>query len=772
MAGDKNTEAGARTSHPPDGDLPIDNKHLCQVVIQLNVARRNVGMYPPGHAQVEQSVGGAHAILDEILSIWPQITLGAAKDTILSGDQHLDHRNPVHRDFAVALNVREIAAVTFLRGLKPKDVEGFVRILSKDPEEIRANGGIDSAVAGAQISHITIQKLDYSGFHFTEEDEIVRSEGPEERSDTTNIWQDFVSQLVSGASNGSPQGLLLKDSVQMDPSQLADLINESKLDPKTALHSYERIIAEQVRTTERGQFTAEQVSNLSKLISLVDNLKPNLRKQFLAAASRHFTSEKLPVGAEQLLDGFPDDMIIEMIRQANEEGRQIPQRLMEILQRVSFTDDEPQPNVTRNGVGPSKEAPLGKVAQDNIQTLSGEEREQSSGDAEYDATLMALARNAAGQEERPQTRFPIDQYLKTLEDSHVNLQIGQALLAFMEQDLVDASYEEHLDKLLTLLPDFLEYGEFSFLLEVLEALRSHSGETTQEDGSVQRKAPAKRRKRKGEGIRGIASRALETLYDSDFLSKAVSAFENWEDTKGKAASDFLLALGPGSVPKLLDLYGDNEFPDKEGMLFKLLVKFGRAAVSEAQERLDDSRDYYVRNLLAVIQHAGTAEVLPYVSPLVQHKDGGIRVEALSILLKFKDPNATMLLREALLSRDKNTSSQALALAGHYGGEDVARDLVSMLKKWPLSRSGYDRNEKIISALGEIGNAQAIPMLEELARSSWLLYREHLAHMKRVLFQCLERYPRESIQGLLLVGRKSTDKDIRSACRRIEHGGGS
>jgi len=93
----------------------------------------------------------------------------------------------------------------------------------------------------------------------------------------------------------------------------------------------------------------------------------------------------------------------------------------------------------------------------------------------------------------------------------------------------------------------------------------------------------------------------------------------------------------------------------------------------------------------------------------------------------------------------------------------------MLKTRPLLKSGYQINERIIKALGEIGNPQAVPHLERLARSRWMLYPETLLHMKAVLFESLEHYAREHVEGLLHIGAKLDNPRIKRACKRIVEG---
>ena len=227
-----------------------------------------------------------------------------------------------------------------------------------------------------------------------------------------------------------------------------------------------------------------------------------------------------------------------------------------------------------------------------------------------------------------------------------------------------------------------------------------------------------------------------------------------------------MALGPETIPKLLDVFAEDESPGGRRILFDLLCNFGQAAVSEAQKRLRDPRTYYVRNLVMLIRWAGSKTAAPYVKPLLRHPDPKVRMEAIAALLRFKDADAIPLLREALRSKDPDLSSQAVHIAGQYRVAAVTEDLVSMFKKVILFETDYTVNEEIIKALGEIGDPLAIPEIEKLARATWTLYPESLFRMKAAIFESLSRYPKESIAGLLKTGERMNDDRIKRACRKL------
>lgn len=748
---DKKETHGSQPA-PAGRELPLDTRLLSDAVIELNISRKNVGIYPPGHIQITKSIDRAYEILLRMFEVRPEMTLGVAKDTLLVGQDYLDQKNPVYRDFALSLNQQEIAAVTFMQGLGKDELVRFHRILTTKPEEIRAAGGIGKVMADADIPHIKIHAIDYGSFHVTEEQEIMRPAArPGAEKTGAGVWQDFVSLLVSGTLASEGQGVSLKDGTDINPAELARLLNERKLDANTAISSYDRIISDHVRyVAEKKQPTKEQSAILGKMNSLVKNLHPELRRQFLSAAFQHVSSHSAVAGAEEILGDFSDDMVIEMLTQASEEGRQISPTLAGLIQKLSrLGGGAGQEGSRAEGAGkaaPERQAPV--ISPEHMEKLFDRESYEQYVTTDYDATLKQLAEKVTPAGSAEVEGFSPADYTESLSDDLLDFQIGRALLAFMEENIEEEDYQEFGRKLSAVIPGLLETGNFALLLDILETLRRHV------------------REKSVPGVRVLAEEAMKIFTEPEFIAQVVMAFDRWARTRGREGAGFLLALGPEAIPKLLDVFAEDESPGGRRILFDLLCNFGQAAVSEAQKRLRDPRTYYVRNLVMLIRWAGSKTAAPHIKPLLRHPDPKVRMEAIAALLRFKDADAIPLLREALRSKDPDLSSQAVHIAGQYRVAAVTEDLVSMFKKVILFETDYTVNEEIISALGEIGDPLAIPEIEKLARATWTLYPESLFRMKAAIFESLSRYPQESIVGLLKIGERMNDDRIRRACRKL------
>jgi hypothetical protein len=533
-------------------------------------------------------------------------------------------------------------------------------------------------------------------------------------------------------------------ALQIDPADLARLLNERKLDPDAALQSYDSIISSHVRgRAEKKQLTHEQSATLANMSKLLQDLHPELRKQFLSVAFRRISSQATSAGTEEVLGGLPDNLVIDMLKQASAEGREISPTLTGLLgkltraQAQSAASGGPRPGVPAEG-------PDAIIPPEHMEKLFNREKYEEYVTEDYEALLKRLSDGSVVSGEL----FPLEECAKSLEDEHLDFQIGRALVAFLEEEIDEEDYKEFAQKLVAIMPGFLQTGNFELLWDIYDTLRRHATEKPLQS------------------IRDIAEETRKAFSGPEFIEKLLNAFEVWMKDKGQEAAGLIQALGSATIPGLLDIFSRDDSLGGRRIVLNLLCLFGEPAVSEAHKRLRDPRTHYVRNLLMFLRRAGHQTSVPYLKPLLRHRDQDVRMEALSALLKFRDPLAVNTLRDTIHSTDPDLAFKAVSLAGQYRVADVTPDILSKIKRVIVFETDYAENEEIIKALGDIGDPRAIPELEKLARATWSLYPKSLMHMKALLFESISRYPRESIAGLLGIGEKLGSDKIRQSCRKL------
>jgi len=741
----------------PLAELSLDTRLLGQAVIELNIARKNSSIYPEGHVQLAHSIDRAYQVLKRLLETMPWVTLGVAKDCLFIGDNYLDRKNPVFKDFSLALYSRDIAAITFKRGLLRDDILQLCRVLTLDTDAIREAGGIDAVMGGNSSEQIQVQALDYTRLHFTEEEEIFSGKGGEKPELGTHIWRSFVTHLISNELDSGGQLEYLADKHKVNPSQIAELLNSGILDLKFAIESYENTIAKYLRETTGDQ-------PMEKLISLLRDLNPTLRSQFLSVTFDHTAGK----GEEGLLCAFPGDVVVEILQQANDEGKEISPTLIALLEKISYCETFQAEKSQSRSTGAPRASSVGSLSREQMKQLFHRETYEAYVDSEYNALLKGLI-SSGHVSTAPEVGIPrsnmecgdlriaedsasscedvSDKYLRSIEERELEVRLGRMILALMDKPMDLDDYRGFSERIIANVPELLMMGEIDLCHEILEMFRRHAVE-------------------KPESIQGVAGECLLSFNSSRVAVAAAAALEHCSTDSLERALSFVTQLGSQCIPKFIELYAWEEYPSKKTALLNALVGFGQGVLEEACDCLEGAPVYMVRNLLLLIQKIGGGQSLAHVRALLTHESAAVRMDALVTLLELKDPDVALYLRRALMAIEIKESLHAIFLAGFYQVFDVVEELSKMIRLLPVSRKTFKRNEELIRSLGNIGDVRAIPRLVRLAKTSLSLRPRLLRRMRLTLFESLSKYPRESIEELLRIGAQSGDIRILRICERL------
>ena len=147
--------------------LPIDAKLLSEAVIELNISRRSVGLYPPEHPIAKESINRAFELLNKLFELRNSITLGIAKDTLVIDEYTLDSKNPVFSEFALSLHDKGIAALTFYSGLKAVELVSLHKLITM--HEGPTGKALLDTEETKSLRHIKLNLVDLSSFSFVKD---------------------------------------------------------------------------------------------------------------------------------------------------------------------------------------------------------------------------------------------------------------------------------------------------------------------------------------------------------------------------------------------------------------------------------------------------------------------------------------------------------------------------------------------------------------------------------------------------------------------------
>ena len=701
--------------------LPSDVRLLSEAVIELNISRKNVELYPPDHPIIKDSIDRALDHLKNLLKSRSAITLGIAKNMLVIDDYTLDKKNPVFQDFALSLYGKGIAAITFYSGLDVKDLIVLHELI------IMQEGHIGDALVQLaetkNLKHIKLSPLDLSVFEF--KDGLLRLGVLESK-----LLEDYVYGLLEGRlAYNDAENLVHK----VPPEQIASLIN-SQMPEDAPGEAYDKVISAYFKRKSTSVLSREI---FKRFLVFLENLKTELKTQFLSRTlSHHFSEDEF----ERVMAELTDEELRKLLEIFEISSVTIPVSLKNLLDKLSET--------TAKGEFVFDMTTKGKAFVDDIEIDKGiiklleEDHFRTFVSEEYQKELDMMIQGVEAEESQLTETLLHDSGERVIDKA-----LSEVILELLESDSINnEDYLKLVTELSELVDGFLETGRFQELCDIYNTIYSYSLSGR---------------------FKIEASGMVEYFFRSEqFIRRLIGAFKflGKYDTEGAVRLAKVLRLY--IISHLLDAFTEEANPNIRKFLIYLLSNMGVDVAHEAVKRLNDKRMDNVISMIALIKECGGKDYVKHVRPFAKDKNRRISMEAIKTLLHFGDREGLSYLKVYLRSDDSDLREQAMLLSGTYKVKDAVPYLIEILEKKDIL--GTESYSKIpaIKALAQIGDPQAIEPLKKLYRSKGLFFSSARNELKLEIFKSLKYYPVYAIRPLLELGIQSKDTEIRSISMKL------
>ena len=714
---------------PENMEAVLDTKALSDFIFELNISRRCVTSYPKGHPLISASMKKVVNLLPKLLEFREEITLGIARDTLIFGKSFLDRKNPVYQDYAKILFHHGIAALKIEKELEPEELLRFNEILSQNWEKIREEGGIERVVDAAGIRHLRVKAIEYGLFRATEDDQLeVPTNGGQDKKNST-IWGDFVRALLDGTLD--PSGERLPITADIDPAILAQIMNQQGWkDLASGESSYEREITAYIRRVlGNEQDSQKRKVYLEKLSNFVNNLTPQLRRQFLTETLKFDT---LPEEfAEEILPHFSEETVLQTLENMNLQNKPPSPLILSLLQKLSKNSRPGDGSKTVfaevKDTSPELSEKLGIIfREDDIEFLAPES---------YRDTLRNIITSVGISGLEPDG---MESLKKSLDSHSVDIQTAAIIPEILKSGLAGDKTEGLERNLVDLGTYFLEVGDFQTLNHLHSQLIGCEQSPPGIPDSPQKKTLA----------------AFET---PEFMDGVLRGVHSWGKEKYPHIEKLAKQIGKPFIEPVLGYLAEEASLSIRRFYIDLLIKMGDGVRGAALSRLRDKRWYFVRNLILILRHLDDPSILPAIKKLRGHRHPRVREEVLKTLSYFQDPDAEQMLLEDLSSQEREVQRTAVQLAEDSRTPEVFHKLLELLNRGGIFGADFDLKLEVIRTLAKIGNPESLPHMERLLRSRNFLHRQAVIRLKAEAIGSLEFYPAK--EAIPFLERVSKDREL-------------
>jgi HEAT repeat protein len=688
---------------------------MTRLVGQLTGALRNLKIYPASHATSQRLFEASHQLIKESMGDDNFLSFSLAGNILLMNDKPVpDSRKEVFANFISELGKRSVGQLTFKQGIDRDQIQGFFETMSMDPEQLKAKGGLASALALKGISNIVATGISYGS------------------------GGGSGSGSGGGGGGGSVDSMLPDQVVAMirsDPSMVTEMLIKGALAMADTEQGQEKMLKDldrlgsMVKTQSAGG--GEYASMMAGVINGLDQ-----RSSQMVAQVKLDNPEWSDV-VRELLTRYSDQDLVKMIVNKTEvlalENKNDTVVLTEKLRGMIATI--PVESARKQALLPlvqPKLQPYGLSVED-CNFIFGYDEDTAPVVQKYLQQLATL----------PPAEMAADPALKTLRWIIRRTDNCKPAVEGFLKLMADADRpvrEIVLSRLEMLEEDLLAIERFDLVELLIEGitlrLRQESDERIYQRAVevVQQLADDLKSKKRQALVNRISKdisdimllmadkpvardmvRILATIGDEEAIRSLILALLK-EPILEEAASA-LAGIKDKALPYLLETVKESEDSNMRFKCMYVLNKIGAGVEEMAVKALADDRWFVRRNMCMLLSLMGGENSLSPLGAVLEDKDARIRLEALKALFKLGGQNSEAWLIRAMGDKDLEVKKQAIEFAGKAGTEASVDALTELYYKKDLLGRGEpsDVKKQVITSLGALGTKTAAQILMKIAK---------------------------------------------------------
>lgn len=666
--------------------------------------------YAENHPATEGLIKKLTDRLTQLSSEIP-LRLNLSKDEIFLGAVPLDSKDKNVMEFCHHLNRRRIYSLTIMPGFTEKDTSVLVKIISKDPKQIRRMGGVRKQLLDQNITCFDITEYFYDA---TDSDLLQTSDNETLLVLNEEILKKFQLFLQGNIENLGGDEEVFVEFLQ-SPVRLAELVVRTFTDLK--INENEKII----------RFIQESMSRLCRWVNQQRQQDKSLLLQKIALS---LLNQRFDLGIEtlvhrkglskmqeesiaELTDYLTDDELLEMIlKKSSPEGHQ----------------NEWVPLISELLIDKSR---IDRLTQKYIALL---ERKKKT---EMDQLEM----------KKLLERFRSVGTPRILSDS-----LG-IMLELFENEIQSTVQKDILGNFERFMSNLVQNKDFDTIIDILQTL---------EDAKTgKNKFP--------DDIKPLITSAIQKFVSKENIARLIGYLEN---STGEDEDKIIRVLSlprEDSTNQILEIFINTSKIMLRRPLSRVLVLMGNLTVEKIADSLSNTPEEIARELIAIVGQIHTKESMECLKKIYPGLSSALRQQAVSMIGEFQSQGTRDWLIERIKSSTEDSAVQLTCLdtLGKIGDPPS----IQILREVALGDSIKKDTERIlqhraIQWLGRLNVTETVPELIRLFRKGRWFPNKKRDQLKIVIAQTLWKMNDMDARQVVRDGCKNMRGSVRRICQTL------
>lgn len=263
----------------------------------------------------------------------------------------------------------------------------------------------------------------------------------------------------------------------------------------------------------------------------------------------------------------------------------------------------------------------------------------------------------------------------------------------------------------------------------------------------------------------------------EILRKAIDAFSTKENllkvlnssTDFTVISGYIHMLGSGAAPSIIEILADIDERKMRRFLCDVLVDFAKSDMTPFEKPLMDKRWFLVRNLIMILGMTKDTRAIKLIEKIIRHPEIRIRREAVKALSMFASPEAKRPLMSFLNDSDPTARVNAIRALRKFADKELLGILHQLIMREDFKERSFTEKREILFVFGEVGKAEAFPVLAELFKKKGFFKRDENLELRAAAAYGLGKVATPEAVALLENEVNSKKSILREACQRALKG---
>jgi HEAT repeat protein len=662
-------------------------------------------LYPGGSDIPRRSAADALQALQEALDGESYLELDVGRDGLHYQESAVFPHSESFTTFAREFYKRSLAAVRFHTGVTPDELLQFLTLIIEPPEQVAAEGGIESGLAQFGVLNITVAEAatriletQLPGFEDGESEDGENGEG--EAEDTKTI-DEILDE--AGAEQGRDRQVLMR--ALRDKRAVAEYLREARRrDAEDSIKDLARRIGTLARST-RKEGTDDRSAVLGVIAEAIVELSPQERGELY---QEHLIDQaRRDQALAELIDKLGVDEVVDRILGQIDET---PEALTGLSRAVR--------NLTLMNVQAPGESVLNLVVS----------KMQAAGNS--DGFIQGMVTAAAPKKFTNSTaqfktdaNQPVGEVLRLIDltpdgsdvfvfDEAVEPLRNEANRGTTDGDVIESRVgvgrmeprDEQFGTIMTMLEDSVGY-----LIEAQEADVAADVAEAMSAASKDQSLP--------ESHRARMLKVLQNVARPSSLAAVTSVLRRYKNDSPEyiACRRLLTVLGDAAIDPLLEVLADENDMSARKALIEMISTSAANSIAELGARLTDRRWFFVRNIVSILASTHSPDALPYLQRTLRHNDVRVRRETIRGLVAIRTVVSDTMLTAALEDEDAQNVEMAASNLGTLKCV-AAVDALELVARG----TGHGNHETparvaAVQALARISAPGSVDVLQELSR---------------------------------------------------------